>query len=226
MDFVCRRKLGLVGDCLHFAGCRTRPACESLKQNGTRNPRPGLNPCGSRKPVIPPCESEEDYAAELRDYLHHYAPANKPEADLVPQLASAHRRLVRYTRTEASPLGTEMERQRTSPTIEAESSEDAANPTSGRRRRGAFNALGVIRASARDVHFTGGIPAHCPRLPFEPAGAWSIPPVTKQNHLQRAAFFFRRCSLAFMISFMSPTGRISQTLPYFRDGCCATSWTA
>src|SRR6202162_4091824 len=36
---------------------------------------------------------------------------------------------------------------------------------------------------------------------------------------QRAVFFRRRCSLAFMISFMSPAGRISKMLPYVSAGC-------
>ena len=62
--------------------------------------------------VVLPSESEEDYQAELREYFHHFAPATKPEADLVRQLASAHWRLVRYTRIEASLLDVEMERQR------------------------------------------------------------------------------------------------------------------
>src|SRR6516165_7291651 len=39
------------------------------------------------------------------------------------------------------------------------------------------------------------------------------------GRLQCAAACRRRCSLAFMISFMSPTGRISQMQPYFSAGC-------
>ena len=62
--------------------------------------------------VVLPNESEEEYAVELREYLHHFAPANKPEADLVRQLAAAHWRLARYTRIETSLLDLEMERQR------------------------------------------------------------------------------------------------------------------
>jgi len=46
------------------------------------------------------------------------------------------------------------------------------------------------------------------------------------GRLQRAVFCRRRCSLAFWISLMSPTGRISQMLPYLRDGCCETICTA
>ena len=36
----------------------------------------------------------------------------------------------------------------------------------------------------------------------------------------------RRCSLAFINSFMSAAGRISKTLPYFSAGCCVMSCTA
>jgi hypothetical protein len=57
-------------------------------------------------------ESEEEYQAELLDYLHHFAPANKPEADLVHQLAAAHWRLARYTGIETSLLEAEMEKKR------------------------------------------------------------------------------------------------------------------
>ena len=62
--------------------------------------------------VVLPSESEAEYEAELREYIHHFAPANKPEADLVRQLASAQWRLVRYTRIEAILLDLEMERHR------------------------------------------------------------------------------------------------------------------
>jgi hypothetical protein len=47
--------------------------------------------------VVLPNESQEEYQAELDDYRQHFAPANKPEADLVRQLTSAHWRLARYT---------------------------------------------------------------------------------------------------------------------------------
>ena len=46
------------------------------------------------------------------------------------------------------------------------------------------------------------------------------------RRVQRAVFFPRRCSLAFLISLMSPTGRISQVVPYFSAGCCAMSCIA
>jgi len=62
--------------------------------------------------VVLPNESEEEYQAELHDYLQHFAPANKPEADLVRQLAAAHWRLSRYIAIETTLLDLEMERQR------------------------------------------------------------------------------------------------------------------
>src|SRR6202042_1211254 len=62
--------------------------------------------------VVLPNESEEQYEADLHAYLDHFAPANKPEADLVRQLASAHWRLARYTGIETSLLDIEMKKQR------------------------------------------------------------------------------------------------------------------
>src|SRR4029077_10247895 len=62
--------------------------------------------------VVLPNESEEQYQAELRDYLEHFAPANKPETDLVLQLASAHWRLARYTAVETSLFDIQMEKSR------------------------------------------------------------------------------------------------------------------
>ena len=57
-------------------------------------------------------ESAEQYQSELDYYLRHFAPANKPEDDLVRQLASAHWRLARYTGIETSLLDIEMEKKR------------------------------------------------------------------------------------------------------------------
>jgi len=62
--------------------------------------------------VVLPNESEEQYEAELRDYLQHFAPANKPEADLVLQLASAQWRLARYTAVETSLFDIQVEKSR------------------------------------------------------------------------------------------------------------------
>ena len=66
-------------------------------------------------------------------------------------------------------------------------------------------------------------PCALPEAFLEPGGASSIPPVIKQNHLQRAVFFLRRSSLALIISLMSAAGRISHNAPYFRTGCCDMS---
>jgi hypothetical protein len=60
--------------------------------------------------VVLPNESEEEYQAELHGYLQHFAPANKPEADLVLQLASAQWRLARYTAVETSLFDIQMEK--------------------------------------------------------------------------------------------------------------------
>ena len=62
--------------------------------------------------VVLPNESEEEYQAELNGYLQHFAPANKPEADLVLQLASAQWRLARYTAVETSLFDIQMEKSR------------------------------------------------------------------------------------------------------------------
>jgi hypothetical protein len=44
--------------------------------------------------------------------------------------------------------------------------------------------------------------------------------------ISRAVFCRRRCSFAFMTSFMSAAGRISKMLPYVRAGCWPMSCTA
>jgi len=62
--------------------------------------------------VVLPNESEEEYQAELHGYLQHFAPANKPESDLVLQLASAQWRLARYTAVETSLFDIQMEKSR------------------------------------------------------------------------------------------------------------------
>jgi hypothetical protein len=66
----------------------------------------------SAETVVLPGESAEQYAAELSGYLHHFQPANKPEADLVRQLASVHWRMIRYTRVETGLFDLELEKQR------------------------------------------------------------------------------------------------------------------
>ena len=74
----------------------------------------------------------------------------------------------------------------------------------------------VISEKCGQMHAERGILAQSP-------GAASPVPL---KHLQLAVFFRRRCSLAFMISFMSPAGRISKTLPYISAGCWPISCTA
>ena len=49
-------------------------------------------------------ESADEYQAQLRDYLDHFHPQTKPEADLVHQLAAAHWRLGRYAGVESGIL--------------------------------------------------------------------------------------------------------------------------
>jgi hypothetical protein len=89
----------------HSTGPRTEAGKQRSKLNALRH---GL----TAETVVLPNESEEEYQAELNEYLDHFAPANKPEADLVLQLASAHWRIARYARIETDLLGLEMERQR------------------------------------------------------------------------------------------------------------------
>ena len=66
----------------------------------------------SAETVVLANESAEQYQAELDSYFRHFAPANKPEDDLVRQLASAHWRLARFTGIETSLLDIEMEKKR------------------------------------------------------------------------------------------------------------------
>jgi hypothetical protein len=56
-------------------------------------------------------ESEEQYQADLRDYLDHFRPQGKPETDLVHQLAAAHWRLTRYAGVESGILERKMDDQ-------------------------------------------------------------------------------------------------------------------
>ena len=66
----------------------------------------------SAETIVLANESAEQYQAELDSYFRHFAPANKPEDDLVRQLASAHWRLARFTGIETSLLDIEMEKKR------------------------------------------------------------------------------------------------------------------
>jgi hypothetical protein len=56
-------------------------------------------------------ESEDEYQADLHDYLDHFHPQGKPEIDLVHQLAAAHWRLTRYAGVESGLLERKMDDQ-------------------------------------------------------------------------------------------------------------------
>jgi hypothetical protein len=56
-------------------------------------------------------ESADEYQIQLRDYLDHFRPQTKPEADLVHQLASAHWRVARYAGVESGFLEHRMQDQ-------------------------------------------------------------------------------------------------------------------
>jgi hypothetical protein len=56
-------------------------------------------------------ESQDQYQADLHDYLDHFRPQSKPETDLVHQLAAAHWRLTRYAGVESGILERKMDDQ-------------------------------------------------------------------------------------------------------------------
>jgi len=56
-------------------------------------------------------ESAGEYHAQLSDYLDHFRPQTKPEADLVYQLASTHWRVARYAGVESGLLEQRMQDQ-------------------------------------------------------------------------------------------------------------------
>jgi hypothetical protein len=56
-------------------------------------------------------ESADQYQAQLSDYLDHFRPQTKPEADLVHQLAAAHWRIARYAGVESGLLEHRMQEQ-------------------------------------------------------------------------------------------------------------------
>lgn len=56
-------------------------------------------------------ESIDEYEAQLTDYLDHFRPQTKPEADLVHQLAAAHWRVARYAGVESGLLEQRMQDQ-------------------------------------------------------------------------------------------------------------------
>jgi hypothetical protein len=56
-------------------------------------------------------ESTDEYQTQLHDYLDHFRPQTKPEADLVHQLAAAHWRVARYAGVESGLLEHRMQDQ-------------------------------------------------------------------------------------------------------------------
>jgi hypothetical protein len=62
--------------------------------------------------VILDNESAEEYEAELQAYLERFAPADKPETDLVHQLAATQWRLVRYAAIESRLVNISVAKQR------------------------------------------------------------------------------------------------------------------
>jgi hypothetical protein len=86
-------------------------------------------------------ESADQYQAELRDYLDHFRPQTKPEADLVHQLAAAHWRVARYAGVESGLLEHRMQDQ------EERLSRDYDNVPDNHRLAIAFDALSGANSS-------------------------------------------------------------------------------
>ena len=59
-------------------------------------------------------ESQDQYQAELDEYLAYFQPQGKPEFDLVRQLAATHWRLCRYASVESGILEHQMDKKRES----------------------------------------------------------------------------------------------------------------
>jgi len=96
---------------------------QSARANGAKSPGPktaegkriaSLNATThglTAEIVVLQNESEDQYQADLRDYLDHFRPEGKPETDLVHQLAAAHWRLTRYAGVESGLLERKMDDQ-------------------------------------------------------------------------------------------------------------------
>jgi hypothetical protein len=85
-------------------------------------------------------ESADEYRAQLSEYLDHFRPQTKPEADLVHQLAATHWRIARYAGIESGLLEQRMQDQ-------AERFEDLADLPENHRLAMAFSALSVANSS-------------------------------------------------------------------------------
>ena len=86
-------------------------------------------------------ESSDEYQAQLRDYLDHFCPQTKPEADLVHQLAAAHWRVARYAGIESGLLEHRMQDQ------EERLSQDYDDLPENHRLAIAFDALSGANSS-------------------------------------------------------------------------------
>jgi hypothetical protein len=86
-------------------------------------------------------ESADEYQAQLREYLDHFRPQTKPEADLVHQLAAAHWRVARYAGVESGLLEQRMQDQ------EDRLGEDLDHLPENHRLAIAFDALSGANSS-------------------------------------------------------------------------------
>ena len=86
-------------------GPKTEDGCRAASLNAVKH---GL----TAQTIVLPNESQEEFEAELREYIQHFEPANKPEMDLVRQLAAANWRMARYAAVETGILDTKMKDQR------------------------------------------------------------------------------------------------------------------
>jgi hypothetical protein len=86
-------------------------------------------------------ESADEYQTQLHDYLDHFRPQTKPEADLVYQLAAAHWRVARYAGVESGLLEHRMQDQ------EERLSRDYDDMPENHRLAIAFDALSGANSS-------------------------------------------------------------------------------
>ena len=86
-------------------------------------------------------EPAGEYQSQLADYLDHFRPQTKPEADLVHQLAAAHWRVARYAGVESGLLEQRMQDQ------EDRLGEDLDGMPQHHRLALAFNALSGANSS-------------------------------------------------------------------------------
>jgi hypothetical protein len=108
------------------------PATDAGKQSSALNAAThGL----TARTVVLFNESADEYQAQLREYLDHFRPQTKPEADLVHQLAAAHWRVARYAGVESGLLEHRMQDQ------EERLSRDYADMPDNHRLAIAFDAL-------------------------------------------------------------------------------------